>query len=112
MKLRLNQIDAFAPEVFRGNPAGVCPLEQWLPNATMQSIAAENNVAETAFTANRPQSIIGAPIVRAGSCRRRNGKGPLNFPFPRLSAAGIAPIVIPPLDGIKLSGPSASREMP
>ena len=49
MKLPLYQIDAFASEVFHGNPAGVCPLERWLPDATMQSIAAENNLAETAF---------------------------------------------------------------
>lgn len=48
MKLPLYQIDAFANQVFRGNPAAVCPLERWLPDATMQSIAAENNLAETA----------------------------------------------------------------
>jgi PhzF family phenazine biosynthesis protein len=49
MKLPIYQIDAFASAVFRGNPAAVCPLERWLPEQTMQSIAAENNVAETAF---------------------------------------------------------------
>ncbi len=49
MKLPMYQIDAFASAVFSGNPAGVCPLERWLPDATMQSIAAENNQAETAF---------------------------------------------------------------
>jgi PhzF family phenazine biosynthesis protein len=49
MKLPLYQIDAFADRVFRGNPAAVCPLERWLPDATMQAIAAENNLAETAF---------------------------------------------------------------
>jgi predicted PhzF superfamily epimerase YddE/YHI9 len=49
MKLRLYQVDTFASAVFRGNPAGVCPLDRWLPEATMQSIAAENNVAATAF---------------------------------------------------------------
>ena len=43
------QVDAFAGEVFRGNPAAVCMLDEW-PDATlMQSIAAENNLAETAF---------------------------------------------------------------
>jgi PhzF family phenazine biosynthesis protein len=42
-------VDAFASAVFRGNPAGVCPLEHWLPNDLLQSIAAENNLAETAF---------------------------------------------------------------
>jgi PhzF family phenazine biosynthesis protein len=49
MKLRLFQIDAFAKEIFSGNPAAVCPLEKWLPDATLQAIAAENNLAETAF---------------------------------------------------------------
>lgn len=55
MKLPIYQIDAFASAVFSGNPAAVCPLERWLPDATMQSIAAENNLAETAFfVARRP----------------------------------------------------------
>lgn len=49
MKLPIYQIDAFTSAVFSGNPAAVCPLERWLPDATMQSIAAENNLAETAF---------------------------------------------------------------
>lgn len=45
----LCQLDAFAGELFRGNPAAVCPLESWLDDALMQSIAAENNLSETAF---------------------------------------------------------------
>ncbi len=49
MELPIYQVDAFASEVFRGNPAAVCPLPYWLPAQTMQSIAAENNLAETAF---------------------------------------------------------------
>jgi PhzF family phenazine biosynthesis protein len=49
MRLPIYQVDAFADKLFGGNPAGVCPLPQWLPDATMQSIAAENNLAETAF---------------------------------------------------------------
>jgi PhzF family phenazine biosynthesis protein len=49
MRLPLYQVDAFASAVFSGNPAAVCPLESWLPDATMQAIAAENNLAETAF---------------------------------------------------------------
>jgi predicted PhzF superfamily epimerase YddE/YHI9 len=49
MRLPLYQVDAFTDQVFRGNPAAVCPLETWLPDATMQAIAAENNLAETAF---------------------------------------------------------------
>ena len=49
MKLPIYQIDAFAGAVFGGNPAAVVPLESWLPDATMQAIAAENNLSETAF---------------------------------------------------------------
>ncbi len=49
MTLRLYQIDAFTSELFRGNPAAVCPLEAWLPDELMQKIAMENNLAETAF---------------------------------------------------------------
>ena len=49
MKLTLYQIDAFASKVFQGNPAAVIPLDDWLPEKTMQSIAQENNLSETAF---------------------------------------------------------------
>ena len=40
------QVDAFAERVFKGNPAAVCPLEKWLSDEQMQSIAMENNLAE------------------------------------------------------------------
>lgn len=43
-------VDAFAEKVFEGNPAGVCVMDQWLPDETMQKIAIENNLSETAFT--------------------------------------------------------------
>jgi len=49
MRLPIYQVDAFASRVFAGNPAAIVPLDAWLPDATMQSIAAENNLAETAF---------------------------------------------------------------
>jgi len=44
------QVDAFAEKPFTGNPAAVMPLDHWLDDATMQAIAAENNLSETAFT--------------------------------------------------------------
>lgn len=47
--LPIYQVDAFADRLFAGNPAAVVPLEAWLEDATLQSIAAENNLAETAF---------------------------------------------------------------
>ncbi|NDV61936.1 PhzF family phenazine biosynthesis protein [Puniceicoccales bacterium CK1056] len=49
MKLPLYQIDAFAEKPFQGNPAAVCPLDRWLPDETLQAIAEENNLSETAF---------------------------------------------------------------
>ncbi|MEO0988174.1 MAG: PhzF family phenazine biosynthesis protein [Cyanobacteria bacterium J06639_14] len=49
MKLPIFQVDAFANQVFKGNPAAVCLLEHWLPDAVMQQIAAENALPETAF---------------------------------------------------------------
>lgn len=49
MKLPIFQVDAFTDHIFGGNPAAVCPLESWLKEETMQQIAAENNLSETAF---------------------------------------------------------------
>ncbi len=49
MKLDIFQVDAFTKTAFGGNPAAVVPLDAWLPDERMQSIAAENNLAETAF---------------------------------------------------------------
>src|SRR6186997_188343 len=49
MKLKLYQLDAFTDKMFSGNPAAVCPLDQWLPDNILQNIAMENNLAETAF---------------------------------------------------------------
>ena len=50
MKLPIWIVDAFCTrDPFSGNPAAVCPLERWLPDATLQGIAAQNNLSETAF---------------------------------------------------------------
>jgi predicted PhzF superfamily epimerase YddE/YHI9 len=49
MRLPIYQVDAFTDKLFGGNPAAICPLQSWLPDATMQAIAAENNLSETAF---------------------------------------------------------------
>lgn len=53
MDIPIYQVDAFANRVFRGNPAAVCVLEDWLPDDVLQSIAAENNLSETAFVIPR-----------------------------------------------------------
>jgi PhzF family phenazine biosynthesis protein len=49
-ELRFVQVDAFADKPFTGNPAAVVPLLEWLPDETLQAIAMENNLSETAFT--------------------------------------------------------------
>ncbi|MHC4185904.1 MAG: PhzF family phenazine biosynthesis protein [Planctomycetota bacterium] len=49
MEIPYYQVNAFTKSVFGGNPAGVCPLEDWLADEQMQAIAAENNLSETAF---------------------------------------------------------------
>ncbi|HYL73171.1 MAG TPA: PhzF family phenazine biosynthesis protein [Bryobacteraceae bacterium] len=49
LRIPVYQVDAFSSRVFSGNPAAICPLEQWLPDEQMQAIAAENNLSETAF---------------------------------------------------------------
>jgi predicted PhzF superfamily epimerase YddE/YHI9 len=53
MRIPIFQVDAFATRVFTGNPAAVCPLDTWLPDDTLQAIAAENNLSETAFFVGR-----------------------------------------------------------
>jgi PhzF family phenazine biosynthesis protein len=55
--LRFVQVDAFTDRPFAGNPAAVMLLDDWLDDATLQAIAAENNLAETAF-------VVGASGVR------------------------------------------------
>lgn len=49
MQIPLYQVDAFTSRLFRGNPAAICPLEGWLPDETLQAIASENNLSETAY---------------------------------------------------------------
>lgn len=49
MEIPAYQVDAFTSSIFGGNPAMVCPLDEWLPDETLQAIAMENNLSETAF---------------------------------------------------------------
>ena len=49
MRIPIFHVDAFAERLFAGNPAAVCPLPRWLPDETLQSIATENALSETAF---------------------------------------------------------------
>jgi len=49
MELPIYQVDAFADAVFKGNPAAIMPLEQWLDDAMLQAIAMENNLSDTGY---------------------------------------------------------------
>jgi PhzF family phenazine biosynthesis protein len=49
VNIKIYQVDAFTNQLFGGNPAAICALDQWLPDSLMQKIAAENNLSETAF---------------------------------------------------------------
>ena len=53
MTIPYYQVDAFTDHVFGGNPAGVCLLPAWLPDALLQKIALENNLSETAFVVRK-----------------------------------------------------------
>ena len=72
MRCPFYQVDAFTGEAFRGNPAAVMVLEAWLPDTTLQAIAAENNLAETAFLvrqANRDYQLRWfTPVVEVPLC--------------------------------------------
>ena len=63
MKLPLYQVDAFTDRRFHGNPAAICPLEQWLPDSVLQAIAAENNLS-------------GDGVLRSRTTRRRRPPSP------------------------------------
>jgi PhzF family phenazine biosynthesis protein len=56
VRIPIYQVDAFTGRLFAGNPAAVCPLETWLEAPQMQSIAAENNLSETAFFVRNGES--------------------------------------------------------
>ena len=58
MKIQLFQIDSFTDSLFSGNPAAVCPLQEWLPGETMQKIAMENNLSETAFFVKKGEDFL------------------------------------------------------
>lgn len=64
MVLSIYQVDAFASAVFKGNPAAVIPLEDWIGDDLMQQIAMENNLSETVFFVKAPERGEGAYHIR------------------------------------------------
>ena len=67
MGLPLYQVDAFTSEVFFGNPAAVCLLDHWIDDSTLQAVAAENNLSETAFLVRNAE---GFDLVVSCSARK------------------------------------------
>jgi len=57
LQIKRYQVDAFTDQIFKGNSAVVCPLNEWLPSDVMQNIAMENNLAETAFYVQEPEGL-------------------------------------------------------
>ena len=57
MQIPLFHVNAFANQRFSGNPAAVCPLQDWLDDETLRKVAAENNLSETAFFVSRPDHL-------------------------------------------------------
>jgi predicted PhzF superfamily epimerase YddE/YHI9 len=70
MRTPIYQVDAFATQLFSGNPAAVMPLKAFPSDAVMQAIAAENNLAETAFLVRE----LGKTAFRAFQASRRGGE--------------------------------------
>ena len=72
MKLDIFIVDAFTAQQFKGNPAAVVPVKDWLPDALMQNIALENNLSETAFirevAPNRYEIRWFSPITEIDFC--------------------------------------------
>jgi predicted PhzF superfamily epimerase YddE/YHI9 len=70
MKIPIYQVDAFTSGVFSGNPASVCMLDAWIDDKRLQSIAAENNLSETAFlVALRSDPLLGRRARQGCSAR-------------------------------------------
>ena len=69
--IKIYKVDAFTNKLFSGNPAAVCPLDDWLPDEVMQSIALENNLSETAFFIQKKDKYFirwFTPEVEIGLC--------------------------------------------
>ncbi len=123
MKLKLWQVDAFTDKVLGGNPAAVVPFDAWLDDALLQAIAAENNLAETAFFVKTAPGAYHlrwfTPTSEVESVRARDlGQRGDDFPFPRYRlAGGVFPDPVRRIEGYardrganRMSMPSAKSE--
>lgn len=84
MKLPYYEVSAFTTNPFGGNPAGVCVLDAWLPDATLLGIAANNNLAETAFVVPRA-SVAAAQIPSPRPSPRLGGERKVGASVPAVS---------------------------
>src|SRR5215813_2278000 len=117
MRIPYYHVDAFTAETFRGNPAGVCPLDDWLPDLVLQRIAAENNLSETAFFVRRGDIIElrwFTPVLEVDLCGHATLAAAhvlfdvLNHPRPRIEFQTRSGAVATVLEGdlIELDFPS------
>jgi len=82
MKIPIYQVDAFTSEVFLGNPAAVCILDSWIDDNILQSIAAENNLSETAFLVRMTMGLISDGSLQRLKLRfagTQHWRAPLSF---------------------------------
>ena len=71
MKIPIYQVDAFTSKVFSGNPAAVCILDRWIDDRSLQAIAAENNLSETAYLVQNEKCFDlrwFTPVTEVGLC--------------------------------------------
>lgn len=123
MLLPIFQVDAFTNERFKGNPAAVMPLEQWLADGQMQAIAAENNLSETAFFVREPDGAFHirwfSPLTEIDFCghatlasafvilEQRLAEAPLNF---RAAAVGDIEVSLGDDGRLEMSFPNRAPE--
>lgn len=121
MKLPIYQVDAFTDELFKGNSAAVVPLEQWLSDAQMQSIAVENNLSETAFLVREPDGAFRirwfSPLTEIDFCGHATlagafvllGQGMTKAPL-TFRAAAVGDVSVAQLDDGRLEMNFPNRE--
>ncbi len=94
MKLPYYEVSAFTTNPFGGNPAGVCVLDAWLPDAVLLGIAANNNLAETAFTVPRREH-------GAGMLRELAGRDACVTPVAQASLPAGSGGILPPVSSVQ-----------
>lgn len=117
--IRIFQVDAFASRAFEGNPAAVCPLAAWLPDALLQAIAAENALSETAYVVPTTDPAIwslrwftpACEVALCGHATLASAAVVLEHLAPGVDAVRFETREAGPLTVRRLPGPSGDLEM-